>query len=197
MSKSSYSLAVTTKARVEKLLLEHHYLAKQSVTFKSGFNVGLFCGDEVVGACIFTGFPVPELAKGCFGLNRDEQQGLFELSRFVLRPDHQKKEHNLASWFLSRSLKLLRASKKLVRAVLSYADSYYHSGILYRACNFKYFGLSAKKADFWIKQSDGTFKKHSRGSVKNLEGEWRPRTRKHRFLQIYDNKLNCSWEEIK
>ena len=63
MSKSNYRLELTCKKQIEPLLLDYHYLAKQSVTFKSGFNVGLFCGDEVVGACIFTGFPVPELAK--------------------------------------------------------------------------------------------------------------------------------------
>ena len=193
MSKSNYRLELTCKKQIEPLLLDYHYLAKQSVTFKSGFNVGLFCGDEVVGACIFTGFPVPELAKGCFGLNRDEQQGLFELSRFVLRPDHQQQEYNLASWFLSRSLKFLKANKQPVKAVLSYADSQYHDGTLYKACNFSYYGLTDKKADFWIKQTDGTYKKHARGSVKYLEGEWRPRTRKHRFLQVYDKKLKCLW----
>ena len=32
--------------------------------------------------CIFTGNPVPEIAKGVFGLERENQQeGLFELSR--------------------------------------------------------------------------------------------------------------------
>ena len=193
MSKSNYRLELTCKKQIEPLLLDYHYLAKQSVTFKSGFNVGLFCGDEVVGACIFTGFPVPELAKGCFGLNRDEQQGLFELSRFVLRPDHQQQEYHLASWFLSRSLKFLKANKQPVKAGLSYADSQYHDGTLYKACNFSYYGLTDKKADFWIKQTDGTYKKHARGSVKHLEGEWRPRTRKHRFLQVYDKKLKCLW----
>ena len=64
MSKEQYHLDLTSKKEIEPLLTDHHYLAKQSVTFKSGFNVGLFCRDEVVGACIFTALPVPELAKG-------------------------------------------------------------------------------------------------------------------------------------
>ena len=193
MSKEQYRLDLTSKKEIEHLLTDHHYLAKQSVTFKSGFNVGLFSLGEVVGACIFTALPVPELAKGCFGLERDQQEGLFELSRFVLRPDHQQSEYNLSSWFLSRSLRFLRANKKPVRAVLSYADSEHHEGTLYKACNFTYYGLTDKKTDFWIKQPDGTFKKHSRGSVKHLDGEWRPRTQKHRFLQVYDKKLQCLW----
>jgi len=193
MSKDQYRLELTTKKQIQHLLTEYHYLSKQSVTFKSGFNVGLFCQDEIVGACVFTGFPVPELAKGCFGLERDQQEGLFELSRFVLRPDHQQSEYNLSSWFLSRSLKFLKAKKQPVKAVLSYADSHYHDGTLYKACNFSYHGLTDKKSDFWIQQPDGSFKKHARGSVRHLKGEWRPRTQKHRFLQVYDKSLQCLW----
>ena len=182
MSKDQYRLELTTKKQIQHLLTEYHYLAKQSVTFKSGFNVGLFCQDEIVGACVFTGFPVP-----------DQQEGLFELSRFVLRPDHQQSEYNLSSWFLSRSLKFLKANKQPVKAVLSYADSHYHDGTLYKACNFSYHGLTDKKSDFWIQQPDGSFKKHARGSVRHLKGEWRPRTQKHRFLQVYDKSLQCLW----
>ena len=193
MSKDQYRLELTTKKQIQHLLTEYHYLAKQSITFKSGFNVGLFCQDEIVGACVFTGFPVPELAKGCFGLERDQQEGLFELSRFVLRPDHQQSEYNLSSWFLSRSLRFLKAKKQPVKAVLSYADSHYHDGTLYKACNFSYHGLTDKKSDFWIQQPDGSFKKHARGSVRHLKGEWRPRTQKHRFLQVYDKSLQCLW----
>ena len=84
-----------------------------------------------------------------------------------------------------------------VKAILSYADSAHHEGIIYKATNFKYYGLSDSRKDFWIKQSDGSFIKHSRGSMKGLEGEWRPRSRKHRFLHIYDKELKkrILWEE--
>jgi hypothetical protein len=50
------------------------------------------------------------------------------------------------------------------------------SGTIYRACNFSYFGLTDKKSDFWIKQPDDSFIKHSRGSTKGVEGEWRERS---------------------
>ena len=45
------------------------------------------------------------------------------------------------------------------------------------------------KKDFYY--SDGT--KHSRGSVKGAEGEWRDRTRKHRYLMVFDKKMNVLW----
>ena len=34
--------------------------------------------------------PVPEIAKGAFGLERDQQEGLFELSRLCVDPELQK-----------------------------------------------------------------------------------------------------------
>ena len=193
MSKDDYSIFLTTKQQIVPLM-DFHYLSKEAITFRSGFNVGLFCQDKLVGACIFTGFPVPELAKGCFGLGRNEQDGLFELSRFVLHPQHQQKEHNLASWFLARSVRFL-IRQQPVRAVLSYADTAHHNGTLYKACNFDYYGLSDKKSDFWFRQKDGSFKKHSRGTTKGLDGEWRPRSRKHRFLKVFDKNLKCLWNK--
>lgn len=196
MTKADYSVRLVSKASCVPLLQNYHYLSDISKGFKSGFNVGLHHRDHLVGVCIFTGWPVPELLKGCFGLPRTEQQGFWELSRLVLHPKFQKEEHNLASWFVSRSVKLLRASHE-VRSILSYADKGYHQGTVYAASNFKYYGLSAPKKDFWIKQPDGSFKKHSRGPVKQLEGEWRTRTRKHRFLLTYDKSLSCKWQEEK
>ena len=196
MAKQHYQIDVVSKKELNDIMSKHHYLTQISRGFKSGVNVGLFYENnpDLLGGCIFTGFPVPELSQGCFGLERDDQEGLYELSRFVLCPEHQELEHNLASWFLARSLNYLRKNYP-VRAVLSYADCDYHEGTLYRASNFQYFGLSNPKNDFWVKQPDGSFKKHSRGKTKGIEGEWRPRSRKHRFLRVFDKKLKCKWKE--
>ncbi len=94
---------------------------------------------------------------------------------------------------MSRSIRLLRKEKS-VRAILSYADSTFHSGTVYKACNFKYYGLTEAKKDFFIKQSDGTFIKHSRGKVKGIEGEWRGRSVKHRYVLVYDKNLDIKWK---
>lgn len=191
--KSDYSIARIAKREAEPILLTYHYLKDESKGFKSGFNYGLFFNKELVGVAIFTGFPVPELAKGCFGLGRSEQDGLFELSRLCITPDIQRIEHNIASWFVSRAIKALKLDVN-VRAILSYADSSHHKGIIYQACNFKYYGLSALKKDFWIKDGDG-FSKHSRGKIKGMVGEWRPRSQKHRYLMVFDKTLKCRWVE--
>ena len=119
-------------------------------------------------------------------LQRDEQEGLYELSRLCIDPQIQKEEYNITSWFLSKCIKRFKKDAD-PRCILSYADASRHSGIIYRATNFKYYGLTDKKSDFWIKQSDGSFAKHSRGPIKGLEGEWRERSRKHRYMMIFDN----------
>jgi hypothetical protein len=192
MSKTEYSVEKISKGQCAEILLKYHYLKDISKGFKSGFNYGLIKNEKCVGVIIFTGFPVPELSTGMLGLPRDDQEGLFELSRLCLIPEVQQTEHNLASWFVSRAIRALRKDT-LVRVILSYADAEFHQGTIYSACNFNYYGLTEAKKDFWILQSDGSFIKHSRGPIKHLRGEWRDRSRKHRFVLVFDKKLSVLW----
>lgn len=185
-----------SKEEASTILTPFHYLTNISKGFKSGINFGCFKNEKLVGVAIFTGFPVPELAKGMLGLDRNDQSGLFELSRLCIEPDIQEREHNLASWFLSRSIKLLKKDTT-VRVILSYADTAFHDGVVYAACNFKYYGLTSPKKDFFIRNVDGSYTKHSRGTVKGVIGEWRDRTRKHRFVMLFDQSLSIKWIEQK
>jgi hypothetical protein len=195
MSKADFVVKKVTKAECANILLKHHYLKDISKNFKSGFNYGVFKNNNCVGVVIYTGFPVPELAKGMLGLERTDQEGLFELSRLCLTPEIQQKEHNLASWFVAKSLAMLQKETK-VRIVLSYADVDFHSGTVYRASNFNYYGLTTVKKDFWVKQSDGSYIKHNRGKVKGIDGEWRKRSQKHRFVLVFDKQLKILWKKI-
>ena len=196
--KSDYYIDRISKKDAEELLLTYHYLKDFSKGYKSGYNYGLFEHNDfcplniggLQGICIFTGLPVPEIAKGAFGLERHEQQGLFELSRLCIEPNTQSCEYNITSWFVSRAIRQLRKDTE-VKAIISYADSDYHSGTIYRACNFKYAGLTDAKKDFYY--SDGT--KHSRGRVKGSEGEWKERSRKHRYVMVFDKTLDLLWKQ--
>jgi hypothetical protein len=190
------------KEEIKNLLYNFHYLKDESKDFKSGYNYGLFKSSvsdvlhigDCLAACVFTKIPVPEIAVGAFGLQRNEQEGLYELSRLCVHPDIQKEEYNITSWFVSRCIKRFRKDAR-VRCILSYADANHHSGVIYRACNFTYYGLTDPKKDFYY--ADGT--KHSRGSVKGAEGEWKERSQKHRYLMIFDKNLKKSltWKEQK
>jgi len=194
--KTDYYIDRVSKSEAAELLLRFHYLKDISKTFKSGYNYGLYKNNEfcplniggIQGVCIFTGLPVPEIAKGAFGLERHEQQGLFELSRLCIHPNTQQSEYNITSWFVSKAIRRLRKETN-VRGIISYADSDHHAGTIYRACNFQYCGLSESKKDFYF--ADGT--KHSRGSVRGSKGEWRERSRKHRYVMVFDKKLDLLW----
>jgi hypothetical protein len=198
--KSDFYIDRVGKEEIKDLLYTHHYLKDESKDFKSGFNYGLFkstfeCPLNIggcLGTCIFTGLPVPEIAVGAFGLERNQQQGIYELSRLCIRPDIQKEEYNITSWFLSRCIRRFRKDAT-VRAILSYADANHHTGIIYRACNFQYYGLTDPKKDFYY--ADGT--KHSRGSIRGADGEWRDRSRKHRYLMVFEKGLKPLWKEEK
>jgi hypothetical protein len=200
--KSDFFIDKVGKEEIKNLLYTYHYLKDESKDFKSGYNYGLFESSisnflhigNCLAACIFTKIPVPEIAVGAFGLQRNEQEGLYELSRLCVHPDLQNKEYNITSWFVSRCIRRFRKDAR-VRAILSYADANHHSGIIYRACNFAYYGLTDPKKDFYY--ADGT--KHSRGSIKGEKGEWRDRSRKHRYLMIFDKELKnrLTWKEQK
>ena len=201
--KEDFFIDNVKKCEVKDLLNTFHYFKDESKDFKvSPYSYGLYRNSVTdvlhiggcIGCVIFTKIPVPEIAVGAFGLQRHEQEGLYELSRLCVHPDVQREEYNITSWFVSRCIKKFRKDTK-VKAILSYADSSHHSGIIYRATNFKYYGMSDPKKDFYY--ADGT--KHSRGSVKGIEGEWRDRSRKHRYLMIFDKELEKSlkWKEEK
>jgi hypothetical protein len=195
MPKCDYSMRIGTKQECKEILDKYHYLSKESRGFKTKENYILSHSSYGnVGVCIFTGFPVKELFYSMFGLrNNRDQNGFYELSRLCLDPSIQQNEHNIASWFVSRCIKDLR-SRLNVRSILSYADSRFHKGTVYQSLGFLYCGLTDAKKDFWFELPDGSYRKHSRGSVRNCRGEWRDRPRKHRYVKVYDNTLKLQWD---
>ena len=104
--KKNLSIHNITKEQSKYILKSHHYLSKVNKGFRSGFNFGLFEDGNLIGVCIFHSPSVPETVKGCFGLLRNQQQGIYELGRLCLIPESTQK--NLLSWFVSKSIKLLK-----------------------------------------------------------------------------------------
>lgn len=179
----------------DNFLLRNHYLAQQGNGFLSKENYGLFNKNQkLIGVVTFSGISVIETLIGAFvGFSRQsDQSGFYELSRLSM--NDEAKEKNLTSWFLSRCIKNLRKENK-VRAIISYADSKYHHGYIYQATNFKYYGLAPKKFDFFYKDNDGNEKQLWRGKSSDKIGEWRERSRKHRYMIVYDKNLIIKWKE--
>jgi len=86
----------------------------------------------------------------------------------------------------------LRAVKNYnIRAVITLATSDRHVGSIYQVCNFKYYGLTDQKADFWSFETQGK----PRGKVRDLQGVWVDKPRKHRYAYIFDKSLHCLYAE--
>lgn len=150
-----YTVQTISKSLADDFLNRHHYLSQQCHGFMGIVNYGLFDVDnKFVGCLVFSGVSIIETLIGCFeGFARDsDQSGFFELSRLAM--DDERKEKNLTSWFVSKCIRKLRHDYK-VRAIISYADSKYHNGYIYQATNFKYYGLTDKKTDFFVNMGGG------------------------------------------
>lgn len=191
--KDKYFIELISRHTAKKMLDKYHYLHENG-NFRSGVNFGLFETETklLIGVCVFHTVSAKEIAKSCFGVNSYKLEGFMELGRLCINPHKYRK--NLTSFFLANSIKILRKIKNVV-ALLTYADSDYHTGYVYQACNFKYYGLTDPKKDFFMLQDDGSYKKLQRGKCRHLKGEWRNRSQKHRYLIIFDNKLKTVWQE--
>ncbi len=187
-----YDIRPVSRQDILPYLLDIHYAKRvPSVSYR----YGLFRDDELVGVVTY-GKPATRNARiGICG--PDYEPHVWELNRLALRDNLP----NEASRLVSGSLKLLRNEVKNA-VVVSFADTAQgHEGTVYKACNFLYTGLSAKRTDYAI---DGDSSTHNmticdryRG-VKNRVAAMRrdygdrltlvPRPRKHRYVTIVGSK---------
>ena len=184
-AKSLFSLSVISKTDAYNFVKKYHYL--KDAKFFCVYAVGMFFKGEIVGVATFSNPQGISALKGWFGLTNDCKDVL-ELSRLCLIP--ALNGTNASSFLLSNSLKILKKCAG-IRAVITLADDDRHVGSIYQVCNFKYYGLTDKKTDFYT--FDG--KVNPRGATKNIRGVWLPRTRKHRYCYLLDRSLKALYEE--
>ena len=149
-----------------------HYLKAQK--FISTINFGVFTNGNLWG-CISYGAPNAKVLKGYW--TPSTQEGWFEIKRFAVSDFLPK---NSESRIIAISIKLL---KKIfsIKGIVTYADNDYgHIGTIYKASGFKYLGLTGKKSDFYLENSDTPIQ---RGKIKHLKGQWKPRSQKHLFMK--------------
>jgi GNAT superfamily N-acetyltransferase len=193
------SVIEITKKIARNLIIKFHYLGTKSFRFEVGY--GLRLKDDFIGAIVFHGPSAPETVVGAFGLDRKQQNGIWEIGRLVLDPNYNGK--NYGSYFISKAIKMLR-KKRFVRAIITYAESNRHYGAVYQASNFKFCGLTAKKKDFFpnaeMQQQKNLFffddKIQERGKTKNREGIWIDRPQKYRYVMLFDKTLQLKWNQI-
>lgn len=184
-AKEIFTIKEVSKTAANNFVAKYHYL-KNAVHPFPKFWLGLFIGDKLVGVAIY-GLPQGISAvKGWFGM-KNSNTDVIELTRLCILPTLNG--CNATSYLLGNSLKILK--KKGVRAVTSLADSVKHVGSIYQVCNFKYYGLTDKKTDFFC--ADGRL--NPRGKTKDLQGVWLPRPRKHRYCYLIDKDLKVLLNE--
>lgn len=140
---SDVSISDKCPASEYKLLLgKYHYLPNAG---RGGKVFGAYYNGELCAVCVFSSLVRQNIA-GSLNCNHDEA---VELSRLCINPLYQQK--NFASWFISKCIKRLPDSIKIV---ISYADSTFnHNGTVYRACNFVMDHVV--RPDYWYVTEDG------------------------------------------
>ena len=142
--------------------------------FLSTINFGAFFGNRCVGALSFGGVNATEIYPY---FDRRTQKGWYEIKRLAMADECPK---NSESRFIGIAIRLLRKAFE-VKGIITYADSGVHEGIIYRATGFEYKGLTAAKSDFWV---NGAIQQ--RGKTKGIKGDWKPRSRKHLYVKVYE-----------
>lgn len=123
-----------------ELLSKYHYLPNAG---KGGLAYGAYLGDDLIAVCVFSPLIRQNIQIGEFA-----RSATCELSRLCIHPRFQKK--NLASWFISRCLKLLQG----IDCVVSYCDtSFNHTGAIYKAVGF--IQDAEVRPDYWYTDESG------------------------------------------
>ena len=170
-----------TRFDATPFIISRHY-AKRFPSISYYF--GLYDADELVGVVCYGTPASHSLTVGICGKQYKSQ--VLELNRLVLKYNRK----NEASYLISKSFKLLPKP----RIIVSYADtSQDHIGVVYKATNFIYTGLSDKRTEWAMKGS----KLHSKTICDHYSLEQRKRDaqfhlidrpRKHRYIYFLGNK---------
>ena len=189
-AKSIFFIKEVGKETCYEFVRRYHYLA--DAKFFCAYGYALYYrnetgGAEVVGCATFCNPQGIVALKGWFGLANDCNY-VMELSRLCMLPCLNGT--NATSFLLGNSMKMLKKQHG-IRAVITLADSSRHVGSIYQVCNFKYYGLTDKKYDFW--SIEGI--KNPRGNVRDRHGVQIERPRKHRYCYLLDKSLKVLYDE--
>jgi len=169
-------LKQVNKLTAQKSYNKWHYLGGHG--FLSTYNFGVYFDDRCEG-CISYGIPNARNIEGVY--TEDTQFNFMELTRLALSDKCPKYSE---SRVIAISLKMLKKLEPKLRGIITYADTEQgHTGIIYRASNFDYKGLTAQKTDLFV--NGRKFGKQKGIKYSEIDGEWRKRSRKHLFIKYF------------
>jgi len=136
MSVKEFEVKVVTRSNIREFIETHHYSHNINGCI-ADYCFGLYRNSELIGAMFYGRLAM----RNQYKKYTDKESDIVELRRLVCVDDTPK---NTESYFIGWTLRWLSKNTEL-KKVVSYADSNYgHSGIIYKASNFKYLGLSSK-----------------------------------------------------
>lgn len=107
----------------------------------------------------------------------DNEKSVLELRRLFLIDSAGKNSESRVIGFCLRYIKKI---DKDIKVIVSYADPYHnHTGIIYKASNFEYVGLSGKDNGFLDTETNKVY--HSRALRTKYKGEYKPFVKKLRM----------------
>ena len=119
---------------IKQFIQKHHY-SKSINGCVSDYCFALMRGSEMIGAMFYGKLAMANQYKRF----AEEETDVTELRRLVCIDDTPK---NTESYFIGQTLKWLNKNTT-IKVVVSYADAEHgHSGVIYRASNFQYWGLT-------------------------------------------------------
>lgn len=174
--------SVCLVSEIKEFLETNHYShsingVKVTICFKAEYN-GVLVGGMLFGQMSTTAWKK-------FG---DTESSVLELRRLVLLDECPK---NSESRFIGFCLRYIKRHILSIVTIVSYADpNYNHCGIIYKAANFKYLGISASDIGYRDIESGKLY--HSRALRTKYKGDYKP------FVKILRNKKELGLlEEIK
>lgn len=190
-----YKIEEISKREAKKIIKDYHYLKDKDFLYMTAYGLKERSSDEIVGAAVFGRVNGIAAMKGWFGIGNgaDESRGIYELTRLVVEPSLNGT--NATSFLLGNALKNLKKNQN-ARAVISLADTNKHIGYIYQACNFSYHGVTSSKTDFFMKfDNEKGYKLNPIGKTKEKDGVWLPRTRKHRYVYLFDKNIEVKYHK--
>ena len=180
--KDTYKVVSIKKYLCKEWLLHKHY-AKRIPSIS--FSFGLYDQKNILqGICTIGKPPSPSLCNGICG--KENSKYVYELNRLCVNEDLPK---NTLSMFVGKVLKLIPNT-----ILVSYADtSQNHHGFIYQATNWIYTGLSDKRSEWRLKNSN----MHSKTLCDKYTSEYMrenknfvmvERPRKHRYVYFIGSK---------
>lgn len=174
MKARDIEFTICSSVEIYEFIENNHYShnlngVKISLAFKATYN------NELLGAMILGQLSTTAWKK--FGTSEYE---VLELRRLVFL---DKAPKNSESRFIGYVIRYIKKNLKYIKIIVTYADpNHGHSGVIYRATNFKYIGKSSK--DYAYKDIENDKIYHSRALRTKYKGEYKP------FVKRLRDKLN-------